>query len=169
MLDGITLDIIPGQRLAVVGATGSGKSTLVTLIPGMRPPCEGRVTLDGSPTSDLALPAADGRRRIGLVTQEHHLFRGTLADDVRLACPEASVREVGDVLAAVGASGWTDRLPDGVDTLVGKGGVQLIVRRSSKSLSPESCCWSRRWWCWTRRALRAAVTPRRSSTEQLWP
>ncbi|MBJ7005017.1 ATP-binding cassette domain-containing protein [Streptomyces sp. CRPSP2-6A1] len=90
VLHGIDLDIRPGPRLAVVGATGSGKSTLATLISGMRAPYAGGVTLDGIPTAGLARPGAPGNRRIVLVTEEHHLFPGTVADNLRLACREAS-------------------------------------------------------------------------------
>ncbi|GAA2493662.1 ABC transporter ATP-binding protein [Actinocorallia cavernae] len=129
VLHGIDLDIRPGQRLAVVGATGSGKSTLATLIAGMRAPCAGGVTLDGVPTAGLARPGAPGNRRIVLVTQEHHLFPGTVADNLRLACREASDERLGAALAVVDAADWTAALPDGLDTPVGRGGIRLTARQ----------------------------------------
>ncbi|MFJ6737918.1 ABC transporter ATP-binding protein [Streptomyces sp. NPDC091279] len=127
VLHGIDLELPAGHRLAVVGATGSGKSTLATLIAGLRPPHAGSVTLDGVPTADLADPAADGRRRIVLVTQEHHLFRGTVTDNLRLACRDASEQDLAAALAAVGAADWIAALPDGADTVVGTGGTDLTV------------------------------------------
>ncbi|MYQ99977.1 ABC transporter ATP-binding protein [Streptomyces sp. SID6139] len=129
VLHGIDLDIRPGQRLAVVGATGSGKSTLATLIAGMRAPYAGGVTLDGVPTAGLARPGAPGNRRIVLVTQEHHLFPGTVADNLRLACREASDERLGAALAVVDAADWTAALPDGLDTAVGRGGIRLTARQ----------------------------------------
>ncbi|MER7920825.1 MULTISPECIES: ABC transporter ATP-binding protein [unclassified Streptomyces] len=129
VLHGVDLDIRPGQRLAVVGATGSGKSTLATLIAGMRAPYAGGVTLGGVPTDRLAGPGARGSRRIVLVTQEHHLFPGTVADNLRLACREASGEEIGAALAVVGAADWVAALPDGPDTAVGRGGIRLTARQ----------------------------------------
>ncbi|GAA5080398.1 ABC transporter ATP-binding protein [Streptomyces similanensis] len=135
VLHGIDLDIRPGQRLAVVGATGSGKSTLATLIAGTRPPSEGDVTLDGVPTGDLARTVTDGGRRVVLVTQEHHLFPGTVADNLRLACRDASRDELDAALAAVDAADWTAALPDGVDTIVGPGGEVRLTARQVQQLA----------------------------------
>ncbi|NEA48857.1 ABC transporter ATP-binding protein, partial [Streptomyces sp. SID10815] len=135
VLHGIDLDIRPGQRLAVVGATGSGKSTLATLIAGTRPPSEGDVTLDGVPTGDLARTAAAGGRRVVLVTQEHQLFPGTVADNLRLACRDASRDELDAALAAVDAADWTAALPDGVDTIVGPGGEVRLTARQVQQLA----------------------------------
>ncbi|MFY4717302.1 ABC transporter ATP-binding protein [Streptomyces sp. LaBMicrA B280] len=129
VLHGIDLDIRPGQRLAVVGATGSGKSTLATLIAGMRAPYAGGVTLDGVPTADLARPGEPGKRGIVLVTQEHHLFPGTVADNLRLACRKASDERIAAALAVVDAADWIAALPDGLDTAVGRGGIPLTARQ----------------------------------------
>lgn len=129
VLHGVHLDVRAGQRLAIVGATGSGKSTLASLVAGLRAPSSGRVTLGGVPTAELTTSAPDLRRRIMLVTQEHHLFLGTVADNLRLARRDASAPEVDAALAAVGASGWVDALPQGVDTPVGTGGVDLTPRQ----------------------------------------
>ncbi|MFH8218028.1 ABC transporter transmembrane domain-containing protein [Streptomyces sp. NPDC018057] len=132
VLHGIDLDLRPGRRLAVVGATGSGKSTLAALIAGTRPPSAGSVTLDGVPTGDLARPGADGGRRIALVTQEHHLFPGTLADNLRLASRDAPDSALDAALAAVGAADWAAALPEGTGTVVGRGGVRLTARQTQQ-------------------------------------
>lgn len=134
VLHGVRLDVRAGQRLAIVGATGSGKSTLASLVAGLRVPTSGRITLGGIPTADLAASApavsAPGvRRRIMLVTQEHHLFPGSVADNLRLARRDASAPEVDAALRAVGAAGWVDALPHSADTQVGTGGVDLTPRQ----------------------------------------
>ncbi|MET9144736.1 ABC transporter transmembrane domain-containing protein [Streptomyces sp. NPDC004042] len=132
VLHGIDLDLRPGRRLAVVGATGSGKSTLAALIAGTRPPSAGSVTLDGVPTGDLARPGADGDRRIALVTQEHHLFPGTLADNLRLASRDAPDSALDAALTAVGAADWAAALPKGTGTVVGRGGFRLTARQTQQ-------------------------------------
>lgn len=129
VLHGVHLDVRAGQRLAIVGATGSGKSTLASLVAGLRAPSSGSVTLGGVPTAELTTSATDLRRQIMLVTQEHHLFLGSVADNLRLARRDASTPEVDAALTAVGASGWVDALPQGVDTPVGTGGVDLTPRQ----------------------------------------
>ncbi|MFJ3897498.1 ABC transporter ATP-binding protein [Streptomyces sp. NPDC090083] len=129
VLHGVRLDVRAGQRLAIVGATGSGKSTLASLVAGLRVPTSGRITLGGIPTAELAVSAPDVRRRIMLVTQEHHLFPGSVADNLRLARRDASAPEVDAALRAVGAAGWVDALPHGADTPVGTGGVGLTPRQ----------------------------------------
>ncbi len=129
VLHGVHLDVRAGQRLAIVGATGSGKSTLASLVAGLRAPSSGSVTLGGAPTAELTTSATDLRRQIMLVTQEHHLFLGSVADNLRLARRDASTPEVDAALTAVGASGWVDALPDGMDTPVGSGGVDLTPRQ----------------------------------------
>ncbi|MEU6478570.1 ABC transporter ATP-binding protein [Streptomyces sp. NPDC047017] len=132
VLHGVGLKVAAGERLAVVGTTGSGKSTLATLIAGLRTPYAGEVALGGVPTADLARPAADGRRRIVLVTQEHHLFAGTVADNLRLARRDACDQDLASALAAVGATAWADALPDGLDTVVGTGGGDLTPRQAQQ-------------------------------------
>src|SRR5690606_33947103 len=88
VLHGIDLELRPGERLAIVGPSGSGKSTLGRLLAGISAPSSGRVTIGGVPLVDL--PVEELRRHVALVTQEHHIFVGTIAENLRLAAPGAT-------------------------------------------------------------------------------
>ncbi|GIJ39124.1 ABC transporter ATP-binding protein [Micromonospora andamanensis] len=122
VLHGIDLDVRPGERLAIVGPSGAGKSTLARLLAGIDAPRDGVVSLDGRPVTDL--PPAERRRRIALVTQEHHVFIGTLRDNLAFAAPEASDEQMRAALVAVSADWYAD-LPDGLDTQLGDGAREL--------------------------------------------
>jgi ATP-binding cassette subfamily C protein len=122
VLHGIDLTLRPGERLAVVGPSGAGKSTLGRLLAGVDPPRTGRIAVGGVPVTDLALPEL--RRRVALVTQEHHVFIGTVRDNLLLARPDAADREIHSALAAVGAD-WVSTLPDGLDTELRAGRLAL--------------------------------------------
>ncbi len=121
VLHGVDLVVQPGERLAVVGVSGAGKSTLGRLIAGVDRPSEGSVHVGGVPVADLA---AAGEQRIVLVTQEHHVFIGTLRENLALAVADASDERLLEALRTVDAR-WFDDLPDGLDTLLGAGGVEL--------------------------------------------
>lgn len=123
VLRGVSLDLQPGERLAIVGPSGAGKSTLGRLMAGIDGPRRGRVDVGGVRLVDLDLPQLRGQ--VALVTQEHHVFVGTLEDNLRLARPEATVDELVDALAAVDAREWAQALPDGLATVVGSGGHRL--------------------------------------------
>ncbi|WP_219416676.1 ABC transporter ATP-binding protein [Pseudonocardia nigra] len=125
VLDGVDLAIAPGTRVALVGASGAGKTTLATIVAGVHRPSRGTVRLGGATLAELG--PARIRRTAALVTQEVHVFAGPLADDLRLARPGASDAELRDALAAVGALGWAEALPDGLATVVGDGGHALTV------------------------------------------
>ncbi|WFE23416.1 ABC transporter ATP-binding protein [Solwaraspora sp. WMMD937] len=120
VLRGVTLVPRPGERIAIVGPSGAGKSTLGRLLAGVLRPTAGSVTAGGVPLTDLAPDQLRGR--VALVTQEHHVFIGTVRDNVALVRPDASDAEVREALAAVDALDWVSALPDGVATVVGAGG-----------------------------------------------
>lgn len=123
VLHGVTLVPEPGEKLAMVGPSGAGKSTLGRLLAGVHTPRTGSVTVDGRLLHEL--PLDELRSHVALVTQEHHVFIGTLRDNVAMVRPEASDADVRAALAAVDALDWADALPDGLETVVGSGGHLL--------------------------------------------
>ncbi|MFI6252271.1 ABC transporter ATP-binding protein [Streptomyces sp. NPDC051016] len=120
VLRGVDLTVRPGERLAVVGPSGAGKTTLSRLLAGVDAPGAGSVTVGGVPIAGLEPERL--RRQVVLVTQEHHVFLGTVRDNLLIAEPTAGDDALWTALAAVGADGWVRELPDGLDTLVGTGG-----------------------------------------------
>lgn len=123
VLHGVSLDIKPGERLVLVGPSGSGKSTLGRLLAGIHPPTSGSVTVGGVELTTL--PEEELRRQVALVTQEQHVFAGSVADNVRLAHPEASDETVRAALREMGAWSWVSELPEQELTMVGAGHVEL--------------------------------------------
>ena len=123
VLDRMDLELAPGETVAVVGPTGSGKSTLASLLLRLAEPGSGRVTVGGV---DLAAcdPAA-WRAQLAWVPQSPTLFRGTVADNIRLGDPQASGSRVEEAAELAGAAEFVRRLPQGYETLVGDGGRPL--------------------------------------------
>ncbi|MYT13659.1 ATP-binding cassette, subfamily C [Streptomyces sp. SceaMP-e96] len=119
VLHGVDLTVRPGERLALVGPSGAGKSTLGRLLAGIDAPRRGSVTVGRVPIA--ALDPAVLRRQVVLVTQEHHVFLGTLRDNLQIAAPEAEDAALYAALAAVGAD-WAAELPAGLDTELSAGG-----------------------------------------------
>ena len=117
------LDIPAGQTIALVGTTGAGKSTLAKLISRFYDPSEGKVTIDGVDIKDIS--NRDLRREVVLVTQEAYLFSGSVAENIQLGRPEATVDEVIAAAKAVGAHEFILSLPDGYDTDVNKRGGRV--------------------------------------------
>ncbi|MFB9834715.1 ABC transporter ATP-binding protein [Actinoallomurus acaciae] len=124
----ISLRLEPGRQIAVVGTTGSGKSTLASLLAGLRRPRTGTAALDGVFLEYIDLP----QHHVALVTQETHVFAGTIADNLRLARPEATREAIDDALHAVGAHDWVEALPDGIETPVGGGGRPLTASQAQQ-------------------------------------
>lgn len=123
VLHGLDLDLEPGERIAVVGPSGAGKSTLGRLLAGIHPPRTGRVEVGDVRLVDLELETL--RKEVALVTQEQHVFVGTIADNLRLARVESTDDELSAALVAVDAGPWLDVLPLGLETVVGAGGHPL--------------------------------------------
>ncbi|REE63515.1 ATP-binding cassette subfamily C protein [Streptomyces sp. 3212.3] len=120
VLRGVDLTVRPGERLAVVGPSGAGKTTLSRLLAGVDAPGAGSVTVGGVPIAGLGPERL--RRQVVLVTQEHHVFLGTVRDNLRIADPSATDGSLWAALAAVGADGWVRDLPEGLDTALEPGG-----------------------------------------------
>ncbi|MGW1428358.1 ABC transporter ATP-binding protein [Streptomyces sp. NPDC002431] len=127
VLRDVGLSIPAGGSLALVGATGAGKSTLAALIAGIGRPGSGSVRIGPHDLADLDEAAA--RSLVTILTQETHVFSGPLAEDLRLAAPGADDAELLAALRTVGAEGWVESLPDGVHTAVGEGGERLDVTK----------------------------------------
>ncbi|AYG03768.1 ABC transporter ATP-binding protein [Gryllotalpicola protaetiae] len=131
-LHGVTVRIPAGRRVAVVGATGSGKSTLATVVAGLRAPDEGSARIGALPT--VRLGRARRGRTVAVVSQEVHVFTGTVADNLRLADPGARREALRASLRATGADAWVDRLPRGLETVIGAGG-HVLSRQEAQHLA----------------------------------
>ncbi|SDI79335.1 ABC transporter ATP-binding protein [Nonomuraea jiangxiensis] len=123
VLHGVSLTVQPGERLAMVGPSGAGKSTLGRLLAGIHGPRTGHVSVGGVPLVEL--PLDDLRGHVALVTQEHHVFKGTVRDNLLIARPDADDPAVLKALEAVDALDWVQGLPSGLDTEVGSGGLAV--------------------------------------------
>ncbi|MDT7586971.1 MAG: ATP-binding cassette, subfamily bacterial [Pseudonocardiales bacterium] len=123
VLDGLNLVIDAGERIALLGDNGAGKSTTMSLIGGLYRPTSGQVLLDGFSVPDL--PEHWLHQQIAMVLQDTFLFAGSLADNLRYGRPDATDEEVARVAEAALVSEFADRLPNGLDTTVATGGVGL--------------------------------------------
>ncbi|MGA1704865.1 MAG: ABC transporter ATP-binding protein [Ilumatobacteraceae bacterium] len=123
VLNGMSLDITPGETVAVVGASGAGKSTMVSLIPRLYDVTSGAVKVDGTDVRDLTLTSL--RAAIGVVAQDPHLFHTSIADNLRFARPSATDAELIEACRAARIHDTIAALPDGYDTVVGERGYRL--------------------------------------------
>ncbi|MCU1438394.1 MAG: transporter related protein [Naasia sp.] len=130
VLHGVDLDLAVGERLAIVGPTGSGKSTLARLLTGIDGPTGGSVSVGGVRLVDL--PVEELRSHVALVTQEHHVFVGTVAENLRLARPAATDDDLVEALRVVDAWPWVAALPHRLDERVGSGGLVLTPAQSQQ-------------------------------------
>ncbi|MFE5976167.1 ABC transporter ATP-binding protein [Streptomyces sp. NPDC056460] len=128
VLHEVDLRVRSGERVALVGASGAGKTTLAKLIAGVHSPTGGSIALGGIDTGELG--PAGVRRAVALISQEVHVFAGTLADDLRLARPEADDEQLRAALDRVDALEWAEALPEGLATVVGEGGHRLTVTQA---------------------------------------
>ncbi|MGW1190339.1 ABC transporter ATP-binding protein [Streptomyces sp. NPDC002559] len=130
VLHRVSLDVAPGTRLALVGPSGAGKSTLGRLLAGIYAPRAGEVTLGGAELSRMG--AEQVRAHVALVNQEHHVFVGSLRDNLLLARSGAGDAELWAALSAVDADGWARALEEGLDTEVGSGGLALTPAQAQQ-------------------------------------
>jgi ABC-type multidrug transport system fused ATPase/permease subunit len=130
VLHGVSLDLRVGERLAIVGPSGSGKSTLGRLLSGINGPRTGSVTVGG--VDLIALPLEVLRTEVALVTQEHHVFVGSVRDNIVLAREDSSDDAVWAALSAVGSQDWVERLPKGLDTMIGSGNQSLTPAQAQQ-------------------------------------
>jgi ATP-binding cassette subfamily B protein len=123
VLEGVNLAAEPGETVAILGATGSGKSSLIHLIPRFYDVDRGRVTLDGVDVRDLPLDQL--RAQVGIALQDAVLFSGTIRDNIRYGRPDATEEEVAAAARAAQAHEFVTALPDGYDTVLGQRGINL--------------------------------------------
>ncbi|MFP4075394.1 MAG: thiol reductant ABC exporter subunit CydD [Halochromatium sp.] len=122
-LDGARFEIAPGERIALVGPSGAGKTTVASLLLGFIRPAAGRISVDGQDLNALALD--DWRRRLAWLPQQPRLFQGTIADNIRLGLPAATLDEVRAAAERAQATEFIERLPRGYETPVGERGAGL--------------------------------------------
>jgi len=125
VLKGLSFILAPGRSTALVGKSGAGKTTTIDLLMKLYEPTGGSILIDGQDLHDLDAPSV--RARIGVVSTDGAVFRGTLADNIRYKYPAATDEEVRQAAIAAGMHSTLERLPDGLDTVVGESGMGLSV------------------------------------------
>jgi len=123
VLENIDLDVPPGQTIALIGHTGSGKTTLTSLVPRFYDVTAGRVTIDGADVRDVKLHSL--RREIGAISQDTFLFSASVRENITFGAPDLSDEEVEHVARLAQAHEFIERLPDGYDTVIGERGITL--------------------------------------------
>ncbi len=123
VLKNVSFETLPGQVVALLGATGSGKTTIINLLPRFYDPTEGRITIDGHDLRDLSLQSL--RAQIGIVLQETTLFLGTIRDNIAFGKPDATQEDIISAAKAAAAHDFIMEFPDGYDTRVGERGTTL--------------------------------------------
>ncbi|MEM4610692.1 MAG: ATP-binding cassette domain-containing protein, partial [Thermoproteota archaeon] len=123
VLKNVSFKVNPGEKIAILGATGSGKSTLVYLIPRFYDPASGSILIDGVDIKKFKLSSL--RRQIGIVPQDVFLFSGTIRENIAFGKPDASMEEIARAAELAKIRDFIESLPDGYDTFVGERGVTL--------------------------------------------
>ena len=123
VLSNVSFEVKPGQTVALLGATGSGKTTIINLLPRFYDPTEGRILIDGHDLRDVTLDSL--RSQIGIVLQETTLFAGTIRDNIAFGRPDASMEDIAAAAKAAAAHDFITEFPDGYNTLVGERGATL--------------------------------------------
>jgi ATP-binding cassette subfamily B protein len=123
VLENLSFEVKPGQMVALVGRSGSGKTTISKLILGLYPPTEGKIAIDGQDITSLSLRSL--RQQIGVVDQDTFLFGGTVRDNISLGHPSASLAEIREAARLAGADEFINKLPMGYETQIGEGGGML--------------------------------------------
>ena len=130
VLHDVHIDVADRSQTAIVGESGAGKTTVARLVTGIDNPSSGDVEIGR--IDHRRLDRARWRRTVNLLTQDAHVFSGTIADNLRLVAPDATDTELRGALEVVDAAGWVDRLDDGLDTEVGDGGRELSPAEASQ-------------------------------------
>ncbi|MCW4354948.1 ABC transporter ATP-binding protein/permease [Hoyosella sp. YIM 151337] len=130
VLHGVSITLEPGERVALVGSTGAGKTTVAAIAAGSITPNSGTARIGGVNIAELGIH--DLRKHVVIISQEVHLFSGPLFEDLRLANPFADHDALHGALRKVGALGWVESLPEGIATMVGEGGYQLSAARAQQ-------------------------------------
>jgi ATP-binding cassette subfamily B protein len=123
VLEGIDLDVPPGRTVALIGHTGSGKTTLTSLVPRFYDVTSGRLTIDGADVRDVKLRSL--RREIGVISQDTFLFSATVRENITFGAPDLSDEAVEHVARLAQAHEFIERLPDGYETVIGERGITL--------------------------------------------
>lgn len=123
ILKNISFSVAAGQSVAIVGASGAGKSTIARLLFRFYDPCSGSITIDGQPINTLALPSL--RSAIGVVPQDTVLFNGSLRDNIQYGRPDAQEQELTEAVRLAHLQSFIEKLPEGLDTVVGERGLKL--------------------------------------------
>ena len=159
ILKGLSVEVRPGEAVALVGPSGAGKTTLASLVPRFWDPTQGRITLRG--TDLRRIPLIELRTAVGIVPQEPMLFADTIAANIAYGRPEAGPEEIERAARLAHAHEFIERLAEGYESQVGERGTRLSGDSGRESPSPGSSSRNRKSSFWTR--PRAASTPRASS------